>query len=44
MPKPYLLDLREPVFGYADEGHSCRAAERQERTLEGSGANWVNAA
>ena len=23
MPKPYSLDLREPVFGYADEGHSC---------------------
>ena len=26
MPKPYSLDLRERVFGYADEGHSCRAA------------------
>ena len=26
MPKPYSLDLRERVFGYADEGHSWRAA------------------
>ena len=26
MPKPYSLDLRERVFRYADEGHSCRAA------------------
>ena len=26
MPKPYSLDLRERVFGYADEGHSCRTA------------------
>ena len=25
MPKPYSLDLRERVFGFADEGHSCRA-------------------
>ena len=26
MPKPYSLDLRERVFRYVDEGHSCRAA------------------
>src|SRR5271163_3880821 len=26
MPKPFSLDLRERVFRYADEGHSCRAA------------------
>ena len=26
MPKPYSLHLRERVLGYADEGHSCRAA------------------
>ena len=31
MPKPYSLDLRERVFGYADEGHSCRAAARRFR-------------
>ena len=26
MPKPYSLDLRERVFRYVNEGHSCRAA------------------
>ena len=26
MLKPYSVDLRERVFRYADEGHSCRAA------------------
>ena len=26
MPKPYSLDLRERVFRYVDEGHSCRVA------------------
>ena len=38
MPKPYSLDLRERVFRYVDEGHSChRAAGTRTK------ASWIGA-
>ena len=43
MPKPYSLDLRERVFRYVDEGHSCRAAAAHFRVSVSFVVNLVKA-